>query len=51
MKFFVVLSAFVAVGFAEYCYDGVVGFCGPRGIVSVTKVSNRVPVLFVWSYG
>lgn len=31
MKFFVVLSALVAVGFADYCYDGVVGFCGPRG--------------------
>lgn len=50
MKFFVVLSAFVAVGFAEYCYDGVVGFCGPRGIVSVTKVSKGFPTIF-WSYG
>jgi hypothetical protein len=37
MKFLVVLSAFLAVSFAQYCYNDVVGSCGPRGIVSITK--------------
>jgi len=32
MKFFVVLSAFLAVGFAQYCYNDVVGGCSIQGI-------------------
>nr|AGM32344.1 ferritin, heavy subunit [Coptotermes formosanus]AGM32405.1 ferritin, heavy subunit [Coptotermes formosanus] len=32
MKFLVVLSAFLAVSFAQYCYNDVVGSCGPRGV-------------------
>jgi len=32
MKFLVVLSALLAVGFAQYCYTDVVGGCSARGI-------------------
>jgi len=32
MKFLVVLSAFLAVGFAQYCYNDVVGSCSARGV-------------------
>jgi hypothetical protein len=49
MKFLVVLPAFLAVGFAQYCYNNVVSGCA-RGIVSVTQLSDKVPVPFVWSY-
>lgn len=32
MKFLVVLSAFLAVGFAQYCYNDVVSGCSTRGV-------------------
>lgn len=32
MKVLVVLSALLAVSFAQYCYNDVVGSCGPRGV-------------------
>jgi ferritin len=32
MKFLVVLSAYLAVGFAEYCYNDVVSGCSARGV-------------------
>jgi hypothetical protein len=38
MKFLVVLSALLAVSFAQHCYNDVVGSCGVRGMICGTKL-------------
>jgi hypothetical protein len=49
MKFLMVLPAFLAVGFAQVCFNDVRKGCS-EGIVSITQLSDRVPLPFVWSY-